>query len=699
MSKATVEFGATDVNLNSTLEKTQRNLAKIDKEADTSSKGMESSFLKMSSAAAVGFGAVKLAGAALGKAFDVARGFVDDLGAALDMGGRLEDFSKRTGETAGNLLVLERAFDNTGVGADKVGQSVNKLQKFINDLGNGSTKNAETLGQLGLTFQDLQGKTPLEQFQTLAERITAIQDPTQRAGVAMSIFGKSGGALIPLLTNFSGELATARGQLGSLPGVMDRSSAAFDNISDNLAVIKGKTIEMAAGFLERATPAIERFTSYLTNVDAAAWGAKIMEAVMRITDGLIGAFRDPQAAVDILWLKMQEGAGKAMNFFANAWIKTTEAFKRVWTSNIPNELNAMWVHTWEIFGLYGARAWEALRSSSAINNYAAYVNTMFDNLWNGLTGKFDEINFVDTFKKYQQAGKAANAEIATEWDVLIGEATEKYKENMAESTARIGREWSAIADEISKSSQDYFGVADTTELIAEKTAKMVEDGKAWREAMTEGSGEVDQDLKNASIPAFNIAAMLKNAAHPLDKDTKAAKQNMIEINNLGDLIKAKNMAKPVGTFTEQVKEARKKMEELKDFIGGDFSKLSIPDIAERLGIDTTKKEQRELFQEIQAKLRQLENSQINVAVNKDATRDEFDKLISELAGKAVPSIEVPLNADSSIARIQTKLKEGVDVAINTSEGSKILEAVKTAVEVIRDTVKRIEPKLPMPALS
>ena len=38
---------------------------------------------------------------------------------------------------------------------------------------------------------------PEEQFKYLADRIAAIENPTQKAAAAMAVFGKSGTALLP----------------------------------------------------------------------------------------------------------------------------------------------------------------------------------------------------------------------------------------------------------------------------------------------------------------------------------------------------------------------------------------------------------------------------------------------------------------------------------------------------------------------
>jgi hypothetical protein len=247
------------------------------------------SMLKAGAALAVGFGAIKVAGAAIAGTFET---FKD----ALDLGGTMKDLSARTGETAGNLMLLNRAFDNSGVGADKVGTSINKLQKFMDDAAQGSEKNNTVLTRLGLTMADMAGKTPTEQMAMLAERFKGVTDNGERSALAMSVFGKAGGVLLPLLADFSGEMKTAQDQLGSMPGVLDRSAGAFDNISDNINVAKGKFLEFAAGLLESIAPALELATDLMTRFDAAGAGMKLGEILTGASNAM-GGFTDALSAV------------------------------------------------------------------------------------------------------------------------------------------------------------------------------------------------------------------------------------------------------------------------------------------------------------------------------------------------------------------------------------------------------------------
>ena len=120
----TVGFSAKDVSFTETVKKVNKSTETIDDTVKKVSKSVGASFgsmVKAGAALAVGFGALNIAGNAIA-------GSLADFGRALDMGGELKDLSDRTGETSGNLMVLQRAFQNAGSSAEAVGPAVNKLQ-------------------------------------------------------------------------------------------------------------------------------------------------------------------------------------------------------------------------------------------------------------------------------------------------------------------------------------------------------------------------------------------------------------------------------------------------------------------------------------------------------------------------------------------------------------------------------------------
>ena len=241
---------------------------------DTGKKG-EIGFGKIAVGATLAGAAAKLGSMAIDAAFSAALKTVQSFGDALNMGGRLNDLADRTGIAVDKVLLLERAFQNAGVGADSLGPIINKMQKALVDAEDGTSKAAYAFADLGLSLSKLQGMSPEEQLRTIGKAIADIPDPAKRASTAMEIFGKSGGALNQVFANFDDEIQTAKLQLGSLPDIMKAGSTQFDRISDNLVVVGGKFIEFAAGLIDKVKPALDAVTTALSMFDAAKVGQEI----------------------------------------------------------------------------------------------------------------------------------------------------------------------------------------------------------------------------------------------------------------------------------------------------------------------------------------------------------------------------------------------------------------------------------------
>jgi hypothetical protein len=266
-----------------------------DKAEDAGEKG-KIGFGKIAIGAGIAGAAAKVGSMAIDAAFAAAQKTVASFGDALNMGGRLAELSDRTGVAVDKVMLLERAFQNTGVGADSLGPVINKMQKAIVDAGDGTSKAADAFTKLGIPLSTLQNLSPDEQLRAIGKAIAGIPDPAERAAVSMEIFGKSGGALNQVFANMDGELETAKAQLGSLPQIMKEGSAQFDRISDSLVVIGGKFVEFAAGILDKVKPALDALTTALTRIDAAKIGQELAGFFTGAGQGMKGF----QAAVDAI---------------------------------------------------------------------------------------------------------------------------------------------------------------------------------------------------------------------------------------------------------------------------------------------------------------------------------------------------------------------------------------------------------------
>lgn len=203
--------------------------------------------------------------------------FVAGIKSAADMGGALSDLSARTGISAGQLAVLQRAMEDNGVAGDKVGGIINKLQKQIGDFGYGMASASRPFEALGISFAQISKLSPDRQFALIQQKISAIEDPTQRAAIAMQIFGRSGGELLTLFAD-KGAFANAGAFLGSQAGILDRSAAVFDGISDKLARIPDKLGGFFVGFLEPFAVRIDELLTDFDSFDFAALGQQFAAA-------------------------------------------------------------------------------------------------------------------------------------------------------------------------------------------------------------------------------------------------------------------------------------------------------------------------------------------------------------------------------------------------------------------------------------
>ena len=258
-------------------------------------------------------------------AFSAAQSVVQGFSDALDLGGRLNELSSRTGETAGKLLVLETAFKNSGLEANAVGTAINKLQNFMQDAANGGDKQRAAMQALGISMADLSGKTPTEQMKIFADRIAGIEDPTARAAAASEVFGdKLGGKLLPLFSDFSTNLEDARAKVGSLEQVMDENAATFDAAAETIDAVKGKMAAFAAGVLSETIPALEDLGKSMEQVDAAGLGQDVGEFLSPRLEKLsyvtIGASEAIKELIDLLTTAPSNTStfGKAINAVAES---------------------------------------------------------------------------------------------------------------------------------------------------------------------------------------------------------------------------------------------------------------------------------------------------------------------------------------------------------------------------------------------
>lgn len=211
----------------------------------------------------------------------IIQGLSGKMQGAFDIGGSLSDTSSILGESAGNVMILQRAFENAGLGAEAMEGSLLKMRKELASTDNFGKASNKTFEKLGLNVEKIKELKGEQQIQSIAAAIMGLPNASDKAAASMEIFGKGGGRMLALFADGSG-FDQARQQLGGLADLMTRNAPAFDMISDRIGSIKKKSMGLWAGFAEGMLPAADYITKNLDKIDLTGIGQKFGKSVMTV---------------------------------------------------------------------------------------------------------------------------------------------------------------------------------------------------------------------------------------------------------------------------------------------------------------------------------------------------------------------------------------------------------------------------------
>jgi hypothetical protein len=156
-----------------------------------------------------------------------------------DMGDQLDKMSKRTGLAVDELSRFKHAAELSGTSLEGVEKAVRKMQMGILDAGQGMATAVETFHELGVSAASLQGMDTGGQFDALLEGLAGVTDSSTRAALAQRVFGKSGTALLPMLSDGVAGLRSMKSEADALGVVFSQDqvnqSALFN---DNLLRVR-----------------------------------------------------------------------------------------------------------------------------------------------------------------------------------------------------------------------------------------------------------------------------------------------------------------------------------------------------------------------------------------------------------------------------------------------------------------------------
>jgi hypothetical protein len=177
---------------------------------------------------------------------------------AFEMASAMDESAQKVGLTVEALQELNLAATQNGVSEEQLAGAIQKMNKSIGALEQGAKPAVDAFAKLGLTMQDLKGKTPDQQLGIIADALNKLPDVQQRVAIGSQIMGKGFSQLLPLINGGSaaldhyaevsrkhGELTTEDAKrLDELADTWDRLKV---RIGVNTAIIIAKVAEMGDG--------------------------------------------------------------------------------------------------------------------------------------------------------------------------------------------------------------------------------------------------------------------------------------------------------------------------------------------------------------------------------------------------------------------------------------------------------------------
>jgi len=184
-------------------------------------------------------------------------------------GDQVAKMAKRTGLSVETLSELRFVASQTGTEFESLEMGFRRMQRSIYDAGRGMSTAVDALADLNLTFGDLDGLSPEEQFKVLADRIGRIEDPTKKAAIAMTLFGRTGTNLLPMFAEGAAGIEALQAEarrLGLTMSTEDAKAAEdFTDVLDKLwKVVKMGVFHVGAAL----APVLQKVAETITSVAA-----------------------------------------------------------------------------------------------------------------------------------------------------------------------------------------------------------------------------------------------------------------------------------------------------------------------------------------------------------------------------------------------------------------------------------------------
>ena len=189
-------------------------------------------------------------------------------------GDAIDKNSQRLGMTTEQYQEWSYILSQNGADISTLTTSVRTINNRIDEMAQGSKTATDAFHRLGISMQDLEGKSGEENLTLIIQRLQGMESETERNAVANDLLGRSYVELIPLLNKSTDSVEELRqkahdtNQLLSEEGI--QAAVNYTDAVDTLSKsFNGFTSQIGADILPGITLIVEGITDLLNNTEGA----------------------------------------------------------------------------------------------------------------------------------------------------------------------------------------------------------------------------------------------------------------------------------------------------------------------------------------------------------------------------------------------------------------------------------------------
>jgi len=178
---------------------------------------------------------------------------------------------EHTGFAAESLGQMVRVFENAGLGAADLRRASYNVRREIASMKDATDESTTSLGQLGLSYEELNKLSPEQQFLAVVDAMEGVDDANTRASLANDIFrGKAEQMLLVMGDTEGAFRAAAEAQRALYTQEDIDNAAAYDDVTNDL---NNSLSDLWATLGRELLPEIIRLKEWITTVveDVRDW--------------------------------------------------------------------------------------------------------------------------------------------------------------------------------------------------------------------------------------------------------------------------------------------------------------------------------------------------------------------------------------------------------------------------------------------